>query len=490
MIAFPTQRAAAAAALALAFVAGPASRASTPAAPETGIDFGRLAVDFRARRPGASLEDVLERHYVVARLGAFDVYYPADRVAAKGEPDELVRSVAALLGVQASWIELFGAGDGAEKALAQIKILRKWAASNRTFGRLDPKTDDEARDFFGVYGAQKKELAARAELVRLFDSGEALGFAPVVGRPFQMVLSPDRGDFQSVLSYVGSLDPALRGLYWHDGVRTWTEFWWNDLQVLALRYAPVGGDPDEPGPGIAMDSREPTGLEQHVAQRGAIALAWRCFGDGLPPAFELGLAQTLVVDLYQQNNIRSGGATRGSVSAGMTAFIPGGNPAGGVLPPTNADSIWREGLGGDYFAKALRAAQKPAGKRAPRGPKTEKRAWFQLIAEDTASKQDVRAPFLGAPAAGKELPPEAYMQDYLEFFRAYKTGFVDWLRTRGAGSKKESGQALSRLARAIAEQKGAGDFEAIVVEVYGMPLSAADGDVDSLEWAYLKWLAK
>ena len=38
--------------------------------------------------------------------------------------------------------------------------------------------DTETRDFFAVYGAEKKELAARAELARLVESGEALGYAP------------------------------------------------------------------------------------------------------------------------------------------------------------------------------------------------------------------------------------------------------------------------------------------------------------------------
>ena len=480
-------RALAGATLALAFAF------ATPAparAPTAGIDFAGLAEDFRSRRPGADLEEVLARHYVVAHLGCFDVYYPADRVVGKDDPDPFKRSVAALIDLQGAWVELFGEGPGAKQALKQVQILRKWAHSGRTFSRLDPRSDEEARDFFAVYGAEKKQLAARAELVRLFESGEALGFAPVDGRAFEIVLAPDRADFQAVLSFVGSLDPSLRGIYWHDGVRTWTEFFWNDLQVVALQYAPFGGDADVAGAGIAMDEREETGLEQHVAQRGAIALAWRCFGDGLTPPIELGLAQTLVIDVYEQNNIRSGGATRGSATEGMTAFIPGGNSGGGALPALNADSSWRADLGEDYFAEALRAAQKSASKRAPKGGAVEKSAWFQLVAADTASKYDVRAPFFGAGVVGKELPPEAHMQDYLEFYRAYKTCFVDWLRKHGAGSKTKSAQAFSRLGRRIAEEKGAGDFEAIVTEVYGMPLGAAGGDADSLEAAFLHWLSK
>ena len=242
-----------------------------------------------------------------------------------------------------------------------------------------------------------------------------------------------------------------------------------------------------------MDAREKTGLEQHVAQRGAIALAWSTFGDGLTLALELGLAQALVVEAFGENNTRSGGATRGSVTNGMTAFIPGGNSGGGALPPTNADSVWRSDLGANHFVKVLRAAQKAASKRAPKAPKGrgEKLAWFQLVADDTASKHDVRAPFFGVQDGGKELPPEEFLSDYLEFFRAYKTAFVYWLYKKAGGNAKASAAAFAQLAREVTAQDGRGDLNEITRGVYDVPLStdvAAGGE--SLEGRFLEWLAK
>jgi hypothetical protein len=33
-------------------------------------------------------------------------------------------------------------------------------------------------------------------------------------------------------------------------------------------------------------------------------------------------------------------------------------------------------------------------------------------------------------------------------------------------------------------------LHAVVEKVYGLPMSAADGTTDSLEWRFLEWLAK
>jgi hypothetical protein len=271
--------------------------------------------------------------------------------------------------------------------------------------------------------------------------------------------------------------------------------------VVALEYPPATGDSDDPGDGIRMDYREPTGLEQHVAQRGAMGLEWHSFGDGLPPAIEMGLAQLMVVEAYGENNVRSGGSMRGSETEAFEAFIPGGNPNGGFLPPISADSPWRADKGKDHFVRVLRAQQKAGSKGAPHpGPagekpkksKHDKLAWFLLQAG--SGTHPVRAPFLGQVSLGKTQPPAAFGSDYMEFFRAYKTAFLHWLATEGAGSKKASAEAWHALAASIAASGGEGDFEALAAEVYGMPLSAHDGpdkdQEDSLEWAFLTWLAK
>jgi len=457
------------AALALSVLTSPAGSAAAPAE----LDFAALAAELRELCGGArGVEEALAQGFQHTQLGVFEVDFPKHSLA---DHRDLRRGAfQGLIDVQGAWLELFGDGDGAERGIDLVKQLSKW---NRSAG-AGPELPAELQ-------------AASAELAQLFADGTALGFPPVAARKARFVLAPDRRDFQRTVAFFGEADPNLRGLYWHDGVRVWTECWWNDLQIVALEYPPVQGDGDDPGAGIRMDFREPTGLEQHVCQRGAMALVWYTFGDGLTPTVELGLAQLLVIAAYGENNVRSGGSLRGNATAALEAFVPGGNPSGGFLPPVDADSSWRADKGKDHFVKALRASQKAASKDAPKGKgagKHEKIAWFLLATGD--GRHSVRAPFLGKLTAGKEQPPDAFASDYMEFFRAYKTAFLYWLSSAAAGNASRSRSTFRELAARIAADGGEGDFEALAAEVYGMPLTAADGDEDSLEWQFLTWLSK
>jgi hypothetical protein len=229
-----------------------------------------------------------------------------------------------------------------------------------------------------------------------------------------------------------------------------------------------------------------TGLAQHVAQRTGVTLCWHCFGAALDPAFELAIGQTIVVDLYGENNTRSGGSGRSNTTDGITAFIPGGNSAGGALPPTNAESSWRTTLGKDYFAKPLRESQKMGAKSGK--TKDEKLAYFQLL-NDTGNKRfPVRAPFFGSAAQGKELPPTEFMSDYLEFFRAYKTCFVHWLREESEAKAADAHVKFAKLLQKVAEAGGAAAFQDLVAEAYGEPYSDLDLAKSSLEMRFLHWL--
>jgi len=112
-----------------------------------------------------------------------------------------------------------------------------------------------------------------------------------------------------------------------------------------------------------------------------------------------------------------------------------------------------------------------------------------LKSDDTSKRTFVRAPFFGSAAQGKELPPPEFMTDYLEFFRAYKSCFVHWLRDESAG-KGEGGEAkFAQLLRQVAEAGSAASFEELVAEVYAVPLASADFSKDNLELRFLAWLA-
>ena len=101
----------------------------------------------------------------------------------------------------------------------------------------------------------------------------------------------------------------------------------------------------------------------------------------------------------------------------------------------------------------------------------------------------MRAPFFGSAAQGKELPPPEFLTDYLEFFRAYKSCFLHWLREKSTPKPDASRAKFAELLRQVAEAGSAAGFEELVSEVYAIPLSAADLSKDSLEQRFLAWLA-
>lgn len=472
----------------LALLAG-----SAPAQDDGLFRFAELAETFRQGRGISAAVDgiddfqsVLDGHYVSVQLGVFDVRYPREALGEKGRVADLNGVLAGLVELQTRWLEWAGDGeDGQEAVEDSAKVLLKFLRSAKA-----PRgsADDGTNDYLNWLGAGDKVGAALEAFTAAIRSGDATRFPPRRADPARIVLSPTRDDFLQLAGFIGLVDESNRETYWQDGVATWTEFWWFDVQVVAMQYPPSRPDPQSPGEGVSMDAREKTGLRQHVVQRAALGLFDVYLEDGLDPAVELGLAQALVVDLYGENNVRSGGANGGRSRDGMQGFVPGGNSSGGALPPANADSPWRGDRGSDWFVKVLRSGQKNGAKGAEEG-RREKTAWFRVMGSDDVARGYVRAPFLGSAAAGAPLPDEAFLPDYLEFFRAYKTGFAHWLRTE-AGGKKRSAELFSALLSRLADPEGPAGFEAAVLEVYGVPLSAADDSTDSLEWRFLAWLAK
>jgi hypothetical protein len=170
-------------------------------------------------------------------------------------------------------------------------------------------------------------------------------------------------------------------------------------------------------------------------------------------------------------------------------FVPGGASQGGLLPPNSADNVWRSTAGADWFVKPLKDSQRVASKDATMGK--EKTSTFEITADDKVKRHFVRAPFLGAAAAAKELPPSEFLSDYLEFFRAYKSCYVHWMLEEGAGkSGKVSHAKLAELLRTVAAEAGSATFDELVARGYGAPFSAPDPKPESLEWNFLLWLSR
>jgi hypothetical protein len=61
------------------------------------------------------------------------------------------------------------------------------------------------------------------------------------------------------------------------------------------------------------------------------------------------------------------------------------------------------------------------------------------------------------------------------------------------GEKTGSEETLAKykkLMRAMANRAEGQTIDAIVKDIYGLPLSGKNGETDSLEWRFLDWLAK
>jgi hypothetical protein len=493
----------------------PALLALAPtAATGDGLAWAELAEAYRARQgvqdvtpgedPVAAFQTVLERGFCRARIGVFDVHYTRSLLTEEARAEELRGTCIALLDLQVAWIERFGNGQGeAKAAAADIAKLKKWLLKARVTKKA---LESPAVDFIAYFGGGAEEAALVGRIGDELVAQRGLGFTPRRQRPVQIAFAPTRRDFLELVAYIGWLDEPWRGTYWVDGATNWTEFYWNDLQVVGLEYPPVEAGAD-PFIGAAMNGEdgEETGLWQHVAQRGVHSLCNFAFDRSLDAAFEAGLAQELVAFLYGESNTRSGGNGRGSSRDGWSMFVPGGQSQGGWLPKLSADSHWREKKGADHYVEVLKLAQREGGKDARNA--RDKLPFFVIRHDDGIQRRTVRAPFLGGAARTKELPPAEYLGDYREFFRAYKGCFTYWLCEHAEGNAKKSraklAQLFERVAASVPAESGESSwrteeeeevdpdaFERILAEVYGRPWSAEEAEPASLEWEFLAWLAK
>lgn len=455
------------------------------------VDFGALAESYLKQHPvegrpatEVGIDELLAAHTALAQVGALDVRFPREFLDDKSALDDFKDTLLAVLQVHDLWLDWVGApAERASAARADIAELQRFLKNAKAGAGAAKRSD-----FFECFAGSSSIRPALDRLRDGFRSGEAMGLTPLSSKPQVLLAAPTREHFMQLAGVLGAREEGARSLYWNDSLVNWTEFGWNQLQVIALQYPPIKPKLDDFKEGVAMDSKEPTGLLQNVAQRTAVTLCWHCFGEGLDAAVEMAIGQTAVIDLYGENNTRSGGSGRSNSTDGITAFIPGGRSEGGMLPPNDAESGWRVTGGKDYFLKPLREAQKIGAKSGAKA-KEEKLVYFQLKSENTAKKTFVRAPFFGSVAQGKELPPPEFLTDYLEFFRAYKTLFLHWLREESAAKPAEAQALFAKLLQQTAEAGSAASFEELVQEVYKVPLSSGDVAVDSLELRFLNWLA-
>jgi hypothetical protein len=458
------------------------------------LPFAQIAADARARHQldgaaQATIHEAIDRVSVRCDLGAFDLRFPAASLADRGL--EFTQVCDALLATQEAWLQwIEPAGAGDSKALrADLAKLR--AAIKEWKPAVLAKAQPGA-DMYAVAGAAESvRAAARRAATTLRAAGE-IGPARAEPKPLRFCAEPTRDDFVQALVLAGDLNAEWKSWCWDDGIAYWTQVWFDDAQVTCLQYAAQALPPGTWKQGTWMNERDPDVMQQQIAQLAANQLLSDRFGDHAPAAFIGGLALNIVVDIHGQCNTRIDGDLRSRKTEKREVFIAGGLSEGGRLGKNVADTRWREDHGRGHFLAILRQSQKEGEDLAKQAK--FKPAAFGIRDDAGGNGRAVLGPFIGSAAATTEAPPEKYLGDYAEFTRAYKCGFVHWLKSAAEGSPKKSGAAFARLLVDMSTPTPEGatfDFEGACAKVYGGdPLSAQPLTKDTLEGRFLVWLSK
>jgi len=428
--------------------------------------------------------------------GVYDLRIAGVFLKDKTYAERYERAVLAVLDLQRVWCEWAALEPGEAEMIAEdFETVGKWVKSWR--GRQLASANDGG-DLGQLLKPKDPVVEASARLRECMTSGRAMGLELERDDLAVVIFAPNRESFLELAAFAGWIDPKVRPQLWQDGMIDWTRIWSGETQIVALEYAAWPTDHGQPFNGQPMDARKKTGLEQEVIEQAAQALFFHYFGTSDALFFETAAATNLVIASCGENDVQTDSMTFKNVGASTqpyTRFVPGGNPAGGILPARMAIALeevplWRITVGKDHYVKPLQRSQKSGAKQAVKdvGRGIDKRAWFQITAREGALREVVGAPFLGVHAEGKQLPEDDLLNDYEDFFRCYKACLFNWLQTEAVG--KESEATFARLIHALAAREAGTSFDALVEEVYGAPLSGADGETDSLEWRFLAWLAK
>lgn len=447
--------------------------------------------------------------FVGVRLGLFHLHTPVDSIQLLDGPDEYpfaedFQDIAeALLDLQVAWLKWLEPAAGSQKEnLKRIKTVRAWVHSwsPRSLAR-------EARnggfDVMAVLDPKDNIQEAAHALHLSMISGAALGLnrsAPpddfqvtpeedLSGLALEepILLASSRRDFLRMISFAGWLLPDVSA-FQDPGVSKWTNFYFNDYKVLATQYSKPFASEGEVFVGVPMEQR----LLPQISQLAALSLVDNYFGDRIPPAFAGAMAINLVIDVFGSCNTRVDGDLSERRTDAREMFVPGGLSQGGILPMVTADNHWREGHGADHFIKALSISQRKGQEKSRRGF-AEKVSHFQLFDTDEVAEVIIHGPHLGPSSDGRKGVDDPFLGDLLEFQRSFRSAFLYWLSTEAGGSSRSSARSLGTFLIALAAAEP-NQFDMVVEEIYGHPLSAATLDRKTvksvLEGRFLTWLSK
>lgn len=430
------------------------------------------------------LSTLLEGRFLTARAGLIDVRIPMHALEDKDLAKQTVALVKATLRMQATWLEWMGeSAIGGDKMIADFETLESEFKRYKSDKLVSAAKAGKENDFFTIVGISDENRVILDRVSKWMGKGAPLQ----LGRDEEsapLVLFPERKEFVEFIAYVGWSDDYKRPYYWVDGTSVWNECFVDNARAACLEFPAVGGG--DYTDGMPMNQKNPLEMEQQITQLAAMALYESYYGSRLPGALVGGLANNIVIDIYGEVDTRLDGSLKSNQTNARSVFIPGGRSEGGLLPENSAKNRWRDDAGKDYFIRVLRKAQK-AGKSHNKSTKHKYKS-FLLVNAAGSQRHVTTAPVFGSVAADRATPPDSVADDYSEFLRAYKSGFLYWLQTQAAG-KKESrakfGEFLVTLAQGTPK-----DFESAIEEFYGAPLSSKEVDKNDLEGRFLKFVSK
>jgi hypothetical protein len=447
-----------------------------------------------------SVDSMLERDYALFKIGALDVAYPIAFLEDKSKAEDFKAVATGLVDMQGKWIQWLASDPKvASDSAADIATLRAWVQSWKP-AQLDDLQKAKDKNLLVALKAESEVTDASTRIDKRMHSSGELGLAPSSSKNARVILSPTRLDFVGWLGYSGLADDAVRGANWTDDAAQWTQFWSGWDLVVALEYAPWDGFDPEFKKSQPMAKVGPTVMVQHVVQQATTSLLRHCMPSVPEGHFEPALAMLMVIEVCGEiNTIEGAGgvSSSGAKTRPYSKFVPGGSSRGGTLPGRSAQGLstivenqWRKGHGKDRFAEPLRSGQRAGAKLAAKEKGLDPIANFALKGEDNNSKHLVHAPFFGPAADAQEYPPPEFLVDYAEMFRAYKCGFFGWIQQHGDAAPEAARSKFRTLLRGLSSLGEKRTFDDVVTDVYGVPLSSADGKADSLEWRFLKFLEK
>lgn len=483
------------------------SRVLAPLAAPAIVDDGKLDFTAMAKAALASYKlekaklsdlgfaDVIRKRFFRVQLGAVTLYLPGDENKDTDDAKDFLRCASALVKVQREWLHWTalsgnggargGAAEGPDK---DIEMVLQWVESwsPNQLQRLDVTKEPDLAKALAPNAAQ---LEALQRTNQFFASGGPLGVNRPGQAPAPLVVMPNRRGFCELIALAGYLDSELQQYFWLDNLDIWTEGKVDEFRVISLKFAETNGRQDDYSDQIRMDEKDKTAVEQFAAERGALAVLNQAFGDSFPDVMASGLSMNLVIGALGMDNTRSEGDLRGKSVPPIEIFIPGGNSEGGTLPAPNLESKWREKKGTDHFIPVLKQNMK-SGREKSRNPK-KKNLCVLIRGDDNKGSYVVEAPFLGVAAKATKPPPQIYMGDYLEFFRAYKVAFMHWLANESMPQPEEARKRFARIMQAAGKSGSAEQFEAICAKELGKKaFSSAEVGEDTVEGTFLRWVAK